>query len=250
MLATAPDSAASHRSACVVWDADLPSVHELRSSAEVTVARRRGPRHDGIIVHRSLDLRPQHIVLHKGIFATNPLRLLLDLGAVLPPEVVAEVLAQLLARGIVTITGVRSFLSQLRRRGRNGCGVLGAVLTSRALGDQPCDSVLEERFAELALAHGIPSPIFQYPVRVGDSTKRIDFAYPDLLVALELDSWEHHGMVPDDFYADRARAFELSALGWQVVPITWRDLDRRPGWVFDHLALLLAAASRRLDLAS
>jgi hypothetical protein len=69
-------------------------------------------------------------------------------------------------------------------------------------------------------------------------------------VAPELDTWQHHGMLPDDFYADRARAFELSALGWQVVPITWRDLDRRPSWVFDHLTLLLAAAARRLDPAA
>jgi very-short-patch-repair endonuclease len=249
VAATGPGSAASHRSACAVWDIDVPAFDAPGPRPELTVGRRHAPRPAGVIVHRSLDLLPQHVLLRDAIAVTSPLRLLTDLGAVARADDVAHALAQLLARRLVTLIAVTAFLAQVRRCGRNGCGVLGRVLDSRALGDQPCESVLEELFAEASTRHDLPTPVFQFPVLVGTSIKRIDFAYPDLLVALELDGWEHHGMLPEDFYADRARAFELSALGWQVVPITWRDVRRRPGWVFDHLAGVLAAAARRLPAA-
>jgi very-short-patch-repair endonuclease len=241
--ATAPGSAASHRSAARLWDLDVPRFPRGAQS-EVTVPRTRAPRLDGVVVHRSLDLRESHVLVRKHIRVTNPLRLLADLGAVAGRDAVAHALAQLLSAGTVTMTGARAFHAQIRKPGRNGSGVLGTVLESRALGDARCESVAEELFAELAARFGILPPIFQYRVMVAGKEKRIDFAYPELMIAVEIDGWDTHGALPAAFYADRARSLELTAAGWLVVHLTWHDLTTRPAWVAQQLSAILASAAR------
>jgi very-short-patch-repair endonuclease len=53
---------------------------------------------------------------------------------------------------------------------------------------------------------------------------RIDLAYPDVKLAIELDGWEFHGG-RTAFDADRARANDLVLAGWTVVRFTSRSAD-------------------------
>ncbi|MBX7117322.1 MAG: endonuclease domain-containing protein [Myxococcaceae bacterium] len=50
---------------------------------------------------------------------------------------------------------------------------------------------------------------------------RADFAWPEVCLGLELDSWQFHG-TPAAFENDRARDVALAEAGWQVLRFTWK----------------------------
>ncbi len=54
---------------------------------------------------------------------------------------------------------------------------------------------------------------------LGDHRYRIDLAYPDLRIAIELDGWAVHG-TRGAFDHDRARGNELALAGWTLLRFT------------------------------
>jgi very-short-patch-repair endonuclease len=48
----------------------------------------------------------------------------------------------------------------------------------------------------------------------------LDFAYPDVMLAIEADSYLWHASLAD-WQRDRARNNELVALGWSILPLTY-----------------------------
>jgi len=70
---------------------------------------------------------------------------------------------------------------------------------------------------------GIPAPVLQHSVRdlTGRERYRLDFAWPELKVALEYDGYEaHEGRAEHD----RAREEDLRRRGWLVVRADSADL--------------------------
>ena len=53
----------------------------------------------------------------------------------------------------------------------------------------------------------------------------LDLADPDLMVAVECQSWEHHGS-PRAQQRDLVRKRRLRQIGWDVVEVWYSDLDR------------------------
>src|SRR5690606_30098239 len=121
------------------------------------------------------------------IRVTTPVRLLVDLGHVVPHWIVDRALSQLLATDRVRIAQVRLGLEAHSRRGRNGCGALRRVLERRSLLDDVPESVLEAAFVTLCRDHGIALPALQVEVDLPTGHRRLDGAYPDLHLAVELD---------------------------------------------------------------
>ncbi|MGZ4683916.1 MAG: type IV toxin-antitoxin system AbiEi family antitoxin domain-containing protein [Acidimicrobiales bacterium] len=232
--------AASHRAAAELWDLELPDPPRC----EITRAPGRSPRLQGVIVHRVIDLVPGHIVVRRGIPVTNPMRLLVDLGAVVPPFVVEHALDDLVGRRVVSLAGVRAFHESVAARGRSGVGVLRAILERRADGDEMSRSRLEAMLIDLADRAGLPTPVFQHPIVLGGRNRRIDFAFPALRIAIEVDGYESH-MRYDVFQDDRVRGNELELAGWVVLHFTWHQVRHRPAYVVGVLrrALALAAAA-------
>ncbi|HYH89217.1 MAG TPA: DUF559 domain-containing protein [Solirubrobacteraceae bacterium] len=62
----------------------------------------------------------------------------------------------------------------------------------------------------------------------------VDAAWPDRRLSVELDSYEFHG-TRQAFENDRRRDRRLTAAGWRVMRVTWRDLDE-PGRLAAELA--------------
>ena len=226
VLAAGDGAAASHRAAAVVWGAldEAP--------VELVVPYRRKPRLDGnVLVHRTRDPIPVHV--RHGIPVTTPTRMLVDLGAVASAGVVELALDRLEVARLVAVAAVEWELAGVSRPGRRGCGPLRQVLDRRALLDEPPDGVLEPRFARLCRTAGLPRLSFQHPV----GRYRIDFAYPELLIAIEVDGYGPHSSRAA-FQSDRERQNLLVALGWTVLRFTWADVVRRP----EHVAKLIATA--------
>jgi very-short-patch-repair endonuclease len=83
---------------------------------------------------------------------------------------------------------------------------------------------LETRVLRALVAAGLPPPRQQYRVRIAGRTCKIDLAYPDLLIAIELDGWDSH-RTRSAFDSDRERANALVLAGWVVLRFTSRSSD-------------------------
>ncbi|MGI8684339.1 MAG: hypothetical protein ACR2MO_04490 [Acidimicrobiales bacterium] len=171
VLAAGDGALASHRSAARLW-----GVHD-DDILEVSVPVSRRARLPGVLVHRSVDIGAARPVRHNGVRTTNPLRMLVDLGAVVDGPAVEDALDRALQRRLVTVAGVEAALDEVSRHGRSGAGVLRKVLDERALGTDRPDSLLEPRMARLLRAHNLPPADFQHVVRHdGRFVARTDFA--------------------------------------------------------------------------
>jgi hypothetical protein len=165
----------SPRAAAAIWGI----YHERTAPTEIVVVRGRLPRPSGVIVHRSTDLRECDVTVRFDLPVTNPLRTLVDLGAVVPEWAVDHALSEALAKRLVTLAGVTATLEALGRRGRRGAGVLRRLLEAR--GGLAPDSVLEGYMHRICRRYGLPVPRFHYVVRKGQRVlAEVDFAYPQL----------------------------------------------------------------------
>jgi len=228
---------ASHRSAAEVWGLIQPAGY-----VDISVTQPRAPRaHPPVIIHRIGDLHPELAVERAGLPVTDPVRTVIDLGLVLPKWGVRDALSRGLTTRLLTIEQVQRLRDAIGRKGRDGAGVMREVLEERLLTVGNEESLLERRFIDLTTRHGIPAPSLQHEVwHAGRFVARIDAAYPERKLAIEVDGYVAHAS-PDAFQRDRTRQNRLVALGWTVLRFTWADVVHRPAAV---AAQILEAINR------
>jgi G:T-mismatch repair DNA endonuclease (very short patch repair protein) len=106
------------------------------------------------------------------------------------------------------------------------------------LADGLAESPQESRLRLLLHRAGLPAPIAQFRIfDDGGFLARVDFAYPELRLAIEYDGLWH--AEPGQFAKDRRRLNRLSAAGWRVIFVTAADL-RHPDRLIARLAAELA----------
>ena len=214
---------ASHRSAAALHD--LPG--GARGLVEITCPRWRRARHDGLVVHESEALDPDLCTTVDNIPVTCVELTLLMLGAVCSALTFEMALDVALRRELVTYESMRAVLKRVGRRGRNGAGILRAILDERVPELAVPESPMETRLLRLLRELGFPAPVPQYNVWVhGRFYGRLDAAYPDQRVGLEYQSYEHHvGKLAVDH--DNARRRRFKAIEWDVVEVTGADFRDR-----------------------
>ena len=81
----------------------------------------------------------------------------------------------------------------------------------------------------LLLDAGLPEPRYEYQVldAAGAFIARVDLAYPERKVAIELDSVRWH-LNRSSFEADPRRKNKLILAGWTVLTFTWSDYVDTP----------------------
>src|SRR6478672_1839444 len=210
-LAAGPEAVASHRAAIRLWGLGYSN-----APLEISVPYSKCPKPRGVRLHRSTDIDPAHLTTRERIPVTKPARTLVDLGAVARYEVVAELVEVAIVRKLVTVAGLRAMIDQVARKGRRGCGVLRAVLDQRPLGLIRSESVVESFFARLVAEFGIEGVVYQHEVEVDGKTRRLDFAMPDVLLGIEIDSEEHHSS-PAARASDRQRQNEMATVGYLLL---------------------------------
>ena len=183
-----PGVVASHRSAAYLWGAEIGGA----APVDVIAGRGAGSQRPGVTIHRPLDGGHVRSVVRHGIPVTTPARTLVELGAVCARTSVERVYEQFLVAGTVTSASAQAALVRHARRGRVGAGVLRSVLDGWTLGERPPDSVLEAVMARVLQRHGLPVPRFQHVVRGAGFRYRVDFAYPELRIVIEVDGWRYH----------------------------------------------------------
>ncbi len=226
---------ASHRSAAAL----LGFVDCDEDIVEVTALRHRRRHRPDVIWHESRCLDPRDITDRDGILATRPLRTLLDLGVVCAADRLEELLDDGLRRGWFSTTAVWRRWEELGGERRPGGRVVRSVLDRKVSGQRPADSILETRFRQLLRRAGIPAAVAQYEVYDGNQfVARVDFAYPEFGVAIELDGEERHtGRSPRKRDAQRER--RIVELGFRVLRFHWDEVNKTPDDVAREIAALI-----------
>jgi very-short-patch-repair endonuclease len=199
------------------------------------VLRERAP---GAHVHSSRLLPSDHLTTVEGIVTTKVARTLVDLAAVVPPQRVERALDNSLARKLVTVDAVRSTMTTLARKGRPGIATIRLLLAERNDDYIAPESGLEARALELIRDSGLPEPARQ--VDVGNHAcwiGRVDLAYSERRLIIEVDSVLHHSTLSDR-RADGRRDRRLRAAGWRIERISEVELCR-PGPLTERLKGLL-----------
>jgi very-short-patch-repair endonuclease len=217
-LAGGDGAVASHRAAAALLG--MPGAPRW---VEITVPRTSRVELEGVIAHRTRLLGPEDVARLKGIPATTPERTIVDLARVYPATKVGPMLDYALARRLVTRARLEA-----RASGRGHNDVLRELLEERPASARPMGSEFEACLFRALREAGLPLPMAQYRVLMLDGSEVfLDFAYPDVLLAIEADSYLWHASLAD-WQRDRARNNELIALGWSILPITWDLVTRRP----------------------
>lgn len=224
---------ASHRAA-----AHLLGLRGIESAPlELTVSPRGNHRIQRVRVHRS-ELHPADVGRHGPIPVTRPARTLLDLGAV-APRLLEGAVEDALLQGLVTVEGLWRVLDRSGSRGGRGAGPLRRLLETRDPAQAPTESPLED--AVLAILHrfNLPNPVRQHLVhRPGHTPFRLDIAYPDALVDIEVDGLRWH-LGAADASRDRERDNFLASLGWAVLRFTSYHVRRQPAQLAARVGQLL-----------
>lgn len=234
------ESAISHRAAAARWGFEGFTSHPIELST-MRWKRTGGVKlPDGapLVIHR-VDHHLRNEIVHlDGLSVTSTRRTLLDLCGKKDPKA-DRVLDQGLRNKLIAIPELWLYLEQEWMRGRRGVRILRNLLVDRTPGQAPNDSALESELRTLMIRRGLPAPVHQHEVAIPQATIHIDLAYPDAMLAIEVDSYSWH-MDRQAFERDRERDNELSLLGWTVLRFTWAmiryERDRVIALIGEHLA--------------
>jgi hypothetical protein len=219
------------RGAASPWD-----LMPMPSGAIDVFTLRRSCSRPGIRVHRSKSLEPQDVTDIDGLPLTTPTRTLIDLADQLTPNRLERVLHRAEHLRILDVTAIHARLTALPgRRSRT----LRQALATLQRGPDVTRSELEERFLALVAAHGLPRPLVNHSVKGHE----VDFYWPGHNLIVETDGAATH-LTPTAFEHDRARDAYLTALGYRVIRITWRQFTERPQEIARLLQRILSRAGR------
>jgi very-short-patch-repair endonuclease len=232
VLAAGPDAMASHRSATSLWGGTRPAADPVDI---ILPNRSRRARLAGVVIHRPRDLQQLRPIWRQGIATTDPLRTLLDLGAV-DAAGVDDALARFVINGYVTPKAVRAAVVRHSEHGRHGIVALRSALERWSLGDKPADSDLESLMGEILATFRLPNAEFH--ARIGGY--EVDFWIVDSNVVIECDGWESHGIDRNQFEFDRVRDADLTAKGFITMRVTWRQMIGNPRAVARRIEATLA----------
>lgn len=223
------DAVASHRAAARLHDLGVG-----HAPSEILLpARKKAPR--SIRIHATDSLEACDVARVEGIPVTTASRTLIDLGSVVAQPVVERALEAALRLGLTSIWHLIGRLDALAASGRNGVGVIRAVLRDRDPLLVPTASELESLLWQIICTSQLPRPERQFHISDGDGfIGRCDFVYPADLVVVEAQSARWH-LTKERWLSDMERRNRLTVAGWRVIEISWADIVRAPRKVITRL---------------
>lgn len=224
VLACGPGAALSHRSAAALRDLRASWRGYLEVSAPRSV---KGV--EGVIVHR-----PRRIerTLCRGIPVTPVGRTIVDLADVVSARTLRAVLER---AEILRLDGPAVAIP-----GRRGYGRLVAALAEHGPIVTFTRSELERAFLDICREAGVPKPRANGFIE----GMEVDASWPELRVAVEIDSWKYHG-TRTAYRRDRRRSTALQLAGWKIVRFTDVDIEYDRPYVVRTVGALHVPQARR-----
>lgn len=212
LLYCAPRALLGCRTAAGLWELPAPDPGAI----EVIVVGRRRNSRPGIEAHFLATLAPGELRRREGLPLASPALTLLDLAGVVGADELDRALNEARVRRLFTDDELGVTLSaHPTRKGRRA---LARLLTAEESAFVT-ESEAERRCLRLMIAHGLKPDETQAWI----AGHRVDFLYRAERLVVEFDGYRYHG-THRRFVEDRRRATELVAAGWQVFPLTWRDV--------------------------
>ncbi|WP_246486804.1 endonuclease domain-containing protein [Kribbella qitaiheensis] len=100
------------------------------------------------------------------------------------------------------------------------------------MADGRAESALESVLRAILIEAGIERFVPQVVVRHGKFTARLDLGDPIRRIALEADSFAHHG-TRGALARDCRRHTNLTLLGWRLIRFSWEDVMFDREWVLE-----------------
>lgn len=217
-------AALSHISAASLWGLMRPS----GSRVEVWAGNGRGK--SGIRAHQGRP-DPRDVTVRDRIPVTTLVRTLLDLAEVVDEDRLKRAFEEADRLRLLEVGALERICD--RSPGRRALRPIRRLI---ATAQEPATtrSRLEERFAALCHAHGLPPPATN-ALALG---YEVDALWPRHRLIVELDgfAFHHHRAA---FERDRARDARFQAVGYRVIRITHRRLEQEPSSVVAEIRRLL-----------
>jgi very-short-patch-repair endonuclease len=217
ILAIGGSALASHEAAGFLSN----FAHLDERAIEVSTELPRVVRLEGVVAHRSSLLFDEDRTVRRLIPSTSPARTIVDMSGRIAIDVLGRVLDDQLRHGLRLIA-VHRCIGRLPPAPGRRPSVIHALLATRLDGYDPGDSDLETKVLRWLVSAGLVPPRQQFRVRLESRKCKIDLAYPELKIAIELDGWDTH-RTRSAFDDDRARANALVLAGWIVLRFTSRS---------------------------
>ena len=233
VLACGPHAVLSHGSAAFLHGL----LDEQPDGIDVTVPLPGGRSRPRLRIHRVRPLPDEDTTTCDGIPVTTVARTLRDVAAVFDDALLERVIASAERDMMMPPDALDALRDTVRAR--PGAARLNRVL-GRLAGPSFTRSEAERRFLALLRRARLPPP--RTNVELGGF--EIDFLWPDLGVAVEVDGYRFHGS-RTRFETDRRRNARLAAMGVQVVPLSWRQIVHDEVATAVQLGQLLVRAERR-----
>jgi very-short-patch-repair endonuclease len=170
--------------------------------------------------------------------ATTPVRTVIDCARSYDRGVALSVADSALRSRRVSPAELYAAAQRSPRTGRSWA--LWVADHASELAANPFESVLRE------IALDVPGLRIRPQGWVGRAG-RADLVDERLLIAVEADSWEHHG-APDLFRRDVRRYTEFARLGWVVVRFVWEDVMQKRDLVRRHLSEVAEVRAAQLGV--
>lgn len=210
-----PGAVASHSTAGAIYGLAVPPVDAI----ELTVARPRQVRLEGVVGHRTLVLPPEDRSVSHRVPVTTAERLVVDLSSRLDAAALGAVVDEAARRRLLRMGRLRACLNRLEKAPGRRPTPVHELLDARGIGYHPGDSNRELWVVRTLVEAGYGQPVQQHRVRIGNRTLKLDVSYPPDMIDLEFYGWNDH-RTWTAFHADRARERILQAAGWRIIPVT------------------------------
>ncbi|MFN2562774.1 MAG: endonuclease domain-containing protein [Jatrophihabitans sp.] len=236
LVSVGPPVALSHLSALRRWDLPVPDALPVH----VTVPFERHPigRTPGLVVHRTRV--PTPVRLLDGLRIVAPAVAVVRSWPLLPSSTRRAPAIEAVRRKLVTPADLRGAASHTV--GMPGRAQLGRLIDAL---DSGCESELELwGFLHVFDAPGLRHGQRQKIVQVRGRTFRLDLAYDDERVAVELDGYRYHSG-RDQRERDMRRDAALASIGWLTLRFSYERLHHDvAGCRRDTLTTLAARRNR------
>ena len=163
----------------------------------------------GVCMHQSRTLEPCDREVYKGIPVTSVARMLVDLGDVLHPLDLVNVIHEAEFKGLFDLAATQEAMA--RNLGRRAIGVLKQALAYRAAGSVGFRSRTEARFFAAIINAGLPEPL----VNTRLNGEEVDLHWPACKLAVEVDGPGHGRTRTRD--EDAAKEAKWREAGYEVL---------------------------------
>lgn len=222
-------AAVFRRSAAALWGFDGCMPIDAPPPVELAVSRGEMSSRGLHQFFRVRPFGPGEVVAFGGLRVTSVARTLIDLGQVADAGLIERALESTLRSGQATVPQLEAALRAVPVL--RGTRALRSLLSGRPPGQVPTESDAETLFVQLVRRAGLPPAQRQFVVRALEGNFRLDYAWPEVRVAVEVDGAATHASpraLARDLRRQNTILLALSLAGWVLLRFTWVDLTCEP----------------------